>query len=71
MPKFNVIITRDITESACITVEAVNADTAEDAALKHLDLQPDLKWEIDEGSWDIDAHWPGLGSPYVTDVSET
>jgi len=63
MPKFNVIITRDITESTCITVEAVNADAAEEAALEQLDLQPDLKWEIDDGSWNI-------GNPYVTDVAE-
>jgi hypothetical protein len=29
MPKYNVIVTRDLTESTLIEVEAVNADAAE------------------------------------------
>ena len=64
MPKFNVIITRDITESTYVNVEAANPEAAEDAALDRLHEQVETKWEIDDGSWDSN-------SPYVTDVSET
>ena len=64
MPKYKVIVTRDITESTYVTVEAVSREAAEDVALRKLDEQADTKWELDDGSWNIN-------SPYVTDVSET
>jgi hypothetical protein len=63
MPKYTVIVTRDITESTVIEVEAENLWLAEDLALIALEEGADTKWEIDDGSWNIN-------SPYVTDVSE-
>ena len=63
MPKYTVIITRDITESTALEVEADNPDAAEDAAHEALSQSSDAQWEIDDGSWDIGDH-------YVTDVSE-
>ena len=64
MPKYTVIITRDITESTVVEVDAPTMDDAEDAALIKLRKQADTKWEIDDGSWDSGS------SPYVTDVTE-
>lgn len=64
MPKYTVIVTRNITESTEVQVDAANVDSAEDAALDKLRNQTDTKWEIDDGSWDSG------GSPYVTDVTE-
>lgn len=63
MPKYTVIVTRDITESTCVTVEADNHDAAEDAALVALSGATDTNWEVDDGSWDIN-------DPYVTDVTD-
>lgn len=63
MAKYAVIVTRDITESTYVTVEASSADAAEDAALATLRNTTDPVWEIDDGSWDQDG-------PYVTDVTE-
>jgi hypothetical protein len=64
MPKYTVIITRDITESTVIEVEADSPDAAEDAAHEALSQSSDAQWEIDDGSWN-------KGNHYVTDVSET
>jgi len=61
MPKYTVVVTRDITESTVIEVEAKHIWLAEDLALIALGDQTDTKWEIDEGSWN-------QNSPYVTDV---
>ena len=63
MPKYKVIITRDLTESTVVTVEAANPDDAHDAALKKLRGQMDTKWEIDDGSWNN-------SDEYITDISE-
>ena len=63
MPKYAVIITRDITESTVIEVEADNHDAAEEAAHEALNQSSDAQWEIDDGSWNKGDH-------YVTDVSE-
>jgi hypothetical protein len=62
MVKYSVIVTRDITESTVIEVEAESLWLAEDLALIALGKQTDTKWELDDGSWDTN-------SPYVTDVS--
>ena len=61
MAQYTVIVTRDVTESTCIQVEARTPDEAEDAALEALNAG-EYTWETDEGSWNS-------GSPYVTDVS--
>jgi hypothetical protein len=47
MPKYQIILTRDITESVVVEVEAENAEEAQ------LWAEPpaDAEWEIDEGSW--------------------
>ena len=59
MPRFMVLITRDVTESTRVTVEAADAEAAESAALKALSASSDAIWTLDEGSWNI-------GDPYVT-----
>jgi hypothetical protein len=63
MPKYSVIITRDITESTVIEVEANNPEHAEEVALDTLLEQENTEWEIDDGSWNN-------SETYVTDVSE-
>lgn len=63
MTKYRVIMTRDITESTTIDVEA---ESEEDAyAVAHAALCNDANpvWEIDDGSWNQDG-------PYVTGVEE-
>lgn len=59
MPTYTVIVTRDLTESVVVEVEADNEDEAGEEALKKVDnmneaMWPDglPKWEIDEGSED-------------------
>jgi len=51
MAIYKVIITRDITESAVIEVEARNEEEADEAAHDKLNESMDTKWEVDEGSW--------------------
>ena len=63
MPRYSVIITRDITESTTVVVSAAGVRDAEEKALKALSLQEDTQWEVDDGSWNS-------ADPYVTDVSE-
>ena len=63
MPKYTTIVTRDVTESTYVTVEADDADAAEEAALAAIKNAPALTWEIDDGSWD-------QGNPYVTDIAQ-
>lgn len=62
MPTYTVIITRDITESTAVEVEAASAEEAEDAALTKLHQSTNTEWAIDEGSWNNGDH-------YVTDVA--
>ncbi|MEO5338712.1 MAG: hypothetical protein H7841_17780 [Magnetospirillum sp. WYHS-4] len=61
MPTFRVIITRDVTESTVVEVEAGSEEQAETAALDKLHASTDAEWEIDEGSWN-------QGSPYITGI---
>ena len=59
MPTYEVILTRDVTESAVITVEASDADAARLAAWDH---------PVDPSSWETDDS--SAGTQYVTDVTE-
>lgn len=59
MPRFVVLITRDVTESTSVTVEAVDAEAAEAAAFTALSASSDAIWTLDEGSWNS-------GDPYIT-----
>lgn len=58
MPRYSVIITRDVTESTIVQVEA------ETAAIEKLFESTDTEWELDEGSWN-------KADAYVTGVDET
>ena len=59
MPRFTVLITRAVTESTRVTVEAADAVAAESAAFAALSASTDTIWTLDEGSWNI-------GDPYIT-----
>ena len=59
MPRFTILITRDVTESTSVTVEAADAQAAEAAALKALSASSDAVWTLDEGS-------RNSGDPYIT-----
>jgi hypothetical protein len=59
MPKYRVILTRDITESTVVEVDAENQAAAYDAAYDVLYSMEAPVWEVDDGSGD---------TPYVTDV---
>ena len=59
MPRFTVLITRDVTESTSVTVEEADAEAAQAAALKALSASSDAIWTLDEGSWNS-------GDPYIT-----
>ena len=61
MPKYTVIITRDITESTVIEVEALNTEAAYDEALTRLQDAVDTEWQTDDGSWNN-------SEVYVTDI---
>lgn len=61
MPTFRVIVTRDVTESTVVEVEADTEEQAEDAALDKLRDGMDAEWEVDDGSWN-------QASPYVTGI---
>ncbi len=61
MPTFRVIITRDVTESTVVEVEAETEEQAETAAFDKLHVSTDTEWEIDEGSWNqSDAYVTGI-----------
>jgi len=64
MPHYNVIITRDVTESTVVEVEAETPEQAEVTALTKLFNSTDTEWELDEGSWN-------KADAYVTGVDET
>ena len=59
MRRFTVLITRDVTESTSVTVEAADAEAAEAAAFAALSASSDATWTLDEGSWNS-------GDPYIT-----
>lgn len=59
MPRFTVLITRDMTESTSVTVEAADAKAAASAAFAALFTNSDAIWTLDEGSWNN-------GDPYIT-----
>ena len=59
MPRFKVLITRDVTESTSVTVEAADAEAAASAAFAALFTNSDAIWTLDEGSWNN-------GDPYIT-----
>ena len=59
MPHFTVLITRDVTESTSVTVEAADAEAAASAAFAALSDSSDAIWTLDEGSWNN-------GDPYIT-----
>ena len=61
MPRYAVTITRPITESTVVEVEADNPEEAESKAFETLWNASDTLWELDEGSWN-------LGDPSVTAI---
>ncbi|TAN69182.1 MAG: hypothetical protein EPN20_06180 [Magnetospirillum sp.] len=63
MPRYSVIITRDVTESTVVQVEAETPEQAETAASEKLFESTDTEWELDEGSWN-------KGDSYITGVDE-
>lgn len=63
MPRYSVIITRDVTESTVVEVEAETPEQAETAAFEKLHESTDTEWELDEGSWN-------KGDSYATGVDE-
>jgi len=64
MAKYSVVITRDITESTVVEVEAANPDEAATAATDKMLLQEFTDWEVDDGSWNN-------SDLYITDTTET
>ena len=62
MPKYDVTLTRDITESATITVDATDPLDAEEKAYEQATsgIPTSIKWEIDDCSC-------GLSEPYLPD----
>ena len=63
MPRFTVLITRDVTESTSVTVEAADAEAAASAAFAALFTSSDAIWTLDEGSWNN-------GDPYITALDD-
>lgn len=63
MPRYSVIVTRDITESTVVEVEVESPEQVETAALAKLFESADTQWELDEGSWN-------KGDAYVTGLDE-
>jgi hypothetical protein len=64
MPRYSVIITRDVTESTIVQVEAETPAQAETAAFEKMHESAETEWELDEGSWN-------KGDAYVTGMDET
>jgi len=57
MPTFQLIITRDVTESTVIEVDADTREQAEETAFEKLLASDDTEWRLDDGSWNNgDAH---------------
>lgn len=63
MPRYSVIITRDLTESTVVEVEAETPEQAETAAIDKMHKSAETEWELDEGSWN-------KGDAYITGVDE-
>jgi hypothetical protein len=63
MPRYSVIITRDVTESTRVEVEAETPEQAGTRAFEKLFNSADTEWELDEGSWN-------KADAYVTGVDE-
>ncbi|WP_096701342.1 hypothetical protein [Magnetospirillum sp. 15-1] len=63
MPRYRVIITRDVTESTFVDVDAESPEQAGTVAFEKLFESADTEWELDEGSWN-------KGDSYVTGVDE-
>lgn len=63
MPRYSIIITRDITESCVTHVEADSPGAAHEAALEWLSQCDDPGWQVDDGSC-------GTSPAYITDCSE-
>jgi len=61
MATYAVIITRDVTESTIIEVEAGTPEEAEELAVEKLSNSTDAEWRLDDGSWN-------QGDAYVTAV---
>lgn len=61
---YDVIVTRDTTESCTMVIEAANSSDAELAALERARADEDLVWEQDDTP-NASKH------PYVTDIQET
>lgn len=59
MPRFTVLITRDVTESTSVIVDAADAEAVETAAFAALSASSDAIWSLDEGSWNN-------RDPYIT-----
>jgi len=51
MATYTVIITRDVTESTVVEVEAGTPEDAEDLAFDKLSNSTDAEWRLDDGSW--------------------
>lgn len=62
MATFQLIITRDITESTFLTVEAKDANEAEKLGMEKLRNQDGTVWEVDD--------LPAKSEPYITGVTE-
>ncbi len=61
MPRFRVKFTRAVTESPCVTVEALSPEAAQAVAFVALADLEDAFWTLDEGSWNA-------GRAYITAV---
>jgi len=62
MPTFNVIVTRDTTESTTVTVDALDRSEAGEQAINiATDATSPLAWEVDDNP---------AQDAYVTDISE-
>lgn len=59
MPRYMVIVTRDLTESAQIEVFADSPEEADEIALVIAAEDKRIKWEEDEGN----CHEPYIGDP--------
>lgn len=58
MPSFDIILTRDVTESASVTVRARNAQAAKEKAMAMAEAGK-LTFEVDDGNFWDDAYVTG------------
>ena len=66
MPWYNVLVTRDATESTTITLEAESAEAANEQALQKANDSLVDDWSLDDGNW----HKPYLPDPDSTEETE-